>query len=397
VFIFGAKRLPADDQTKSPANDGPQDQEDNGEEGDIRMSAGIELDNVVCDFGRFRAVDHVNVHIQPGEFFSFLGPSGCGKTTILRMVSGFIEPTAGVIRIGGTDVRGQRPNQRPTALIFQNLALFPLMPIWENISFGLEVRGVGKAERRKKAEELLALVDLPGAADKMVSQLSGGQKQRVAIARALAVEPQVMLLDEPLSALDLKLRQHMRAELRAIQKRTGVTFIYITHDQGEALAMSDRVGVMSQGRLQQVSNPRDIYNNPVNGFVASFVGENNILTGEVQTSHEGFSTLATPHGTFRARMADGVGGKGVKLYVRPEHTKLAATAGAENSVAVTVKEVAFEGNFISVISDSDTGMAFTSELRNDGSVTVPEVGSKHFVTFDAARAAILPDANVTGG
>ncbi|MCU0800218.1 MAG: ABC transporter ATP-binding protein [Rhodobacteraceae bacterium] len=361
------------------------------------MSAGIELDNVVCDFGRFRAVDHVNVHIQPGEFFSFLGPSGCGKTTILRMVSGFIEPTAGVIRIGGTDVRGQRPNQRPTALIFQNLALFPLMPIWENISFGLEVRGVGKAERRKKAEELLALVDLPGAADKMVSQLSGGQKQRVAIARALAVEPQVMLLDEPLSALDLKLRQHMRAELRAIQKRTGVTFIYITHDQGEALAMSDRVGVMSQGRLQQVSNPRDIYNNPVNGFVASFVGENNILTGEVQTSHEGFSTLATPHGTFRARMADGVGGKGVKLYVRPEHTKLAATAGAENSVAVTVKEVAFEGNFISVISDSDTGMAFTSELRNDGSVTVPEVGSKHFVTFDAARAAILPDANVTGG
>jgi spermidine/putrescine transport system ATP-binding protein len=397
VFIFGAKRLPADDQTKSPANDGPQDQEDNGEEGDIRMSAGIELDNVVCDFGRFRAVDHVNVHIQPGEFFSFLGPSGCGKTTILRMVSGFIEPTAGVIRIGGTDVRGQRPNQRPTALIFQNLALFPLMPIWENISFGLEVRGVGKAERRKKAEELLALVDLPGAADKMVSQLSGGQKQRVAIARALAVEPQVMLLDEPLSALDLKLRQHMRAELRAIQKRTGVTFIYITHDQGEALAMSDRVGVMSQGRLQQVSNPRDIYNNPVNGFVASFVGENNILTGEVQNSHEGFSTLATPHGTFRARMADGVGGKGVKLYVRPEHTKLAATAGAENSVAVTVKEVAFEGNFISVISDSDTGMAFTSELRNDGSVTVPEVGSKHFVTFDAARAAILPDANVTGG
>jgi spermidine/putrescine transport system ATP-binding protein len=360
------------------------------------MSAGIDLDNVVCDFGNFRAVDHVNVNIQPGEFFSFLGPSGCGKTTILRMVSGFIEPTAGVIRIGGKDMRGQRPNQRPTALIFQNLALFPLMPIWENISFGLEVRGVGKAERRKKAEELLALVDLPGAADKMVSQLSGGQKQRVAIARALAVEPQVMLLDEPLSALDLKLRQHMRAELRAIQKRTGVTFIYITHDQGEALAMSDRVGVMSQGRLQQVANPRDIYNNPANGFVASFVGENNILSGDVQMASEGLAALSTPHGTFRARLADGVGGKGVKLYVRPEHTKLTAAAAVENSVAVTVKEVAFEGNFISVISDSDTGMTFTSELRNDGSAPVPEVGSKHFVTFDAARAAILPDANVTG-
>ncbi len=219
----------------------------------------------------------LNVNIKPGEFFSFLGPSGCGKTTILRMISGFIEPTEGVVRIGGKDMKGQRPNQRPTALIFQNLALFPLMPIWENIAFGLEVRGVDKAKRRARAEELLALVDLHGAADKMVSQLSGGQKQRVAIARALAVEPSVMLLDEPLSALDLKLRQHMRAELRAIQKRTGVTFIYITHDQGEALAMSDRVGVMSQGKLQQVATPREIYNRPANGFVASFVGENNIF------------------------------------------------------------------------------------------------------------------------
>jgi spermidine/putrescine transport system ATP-binding protein len=239
------------------------------------MSAAIDLDDVCCDFGSFRAVDHVSVHIQPGEFFSFLGPSGCGKTTILRMISGFVDPSAGVIRIGGRDMAGQRPNQRPTALIFQNLALFPLMPVWENIAFGLEVRGVNKAKRRERAEELLALVELPGAGDKMVSQLSGGQKQRVAIARALAVEPSVMLLDEPLSALDLKLRQAMRAELRAIQKRTGVTFIFITHDQGEALAMSDRVGVMSHGKLQQVAGPRDIYNNPVNGFVASFVGENN--------------------------------------------------------------------------------------------------------------------------
>ncbi len=361
------------------------------------MSAGIDLDNVVCDFGSFRAVDHVNVSIQPGEFFSFLGPSGCGKTTILRMVSGFIEPTGGVIRIGGKDVKGQRPNQRPTALIFQNLALFPLMPVWENIAFGLEVRGVDRATRRKKAEELLALVDLPNAADKMISQLSGGQKQRVAIARALAVEPSVMLLDEPLSALDLKLRQHMRAELRAIQKRTGVTFIYITHDQGEALAMSDRVGVMSQGKLQQVANPRDIYNNPANGFVASFVGENNILSGDVVNPAGGFASLATPHGTFRAKLGDGVSGKGVKLYVRPEHTKLSIGAEAENSVAVTVSEVAFEGNFISVISHSASGMAFTSELRNDGSAPVPDVGSNHFVTFDAGKAAILPDATVTGG
>ncbi len=358
------------------------------------MSAGIELENVCCDFGTFRAVDNANVNIRPGEFFSFLGPSGCGKTTILRMVSGFIEPTEGAIRIGGNDMRGQRPNQRPTALIFQNLALFPLMPIWENISFGLEVRGVDKATRRKKAEELLALVDLPGAADKMVSQLSGGQKQRVAIARALAVEPSVMLLDEPLSALDLKLRQHMRAELRAIQKRTGVTFIYITHDQGEALAMSDRVGVMSQGRIQQIADPREIYNSPVNGFVASFVGENNIFEGKVGVNADGMAAYETAQGPLRARISQDAVGKPVKLYVRPEHTVLTATPADVNSVPVTVTEVSFEGAFMVVHSRTDDGMQITAEIRNDGMGTVPDIGARLQASFDAARAALLPDANV---
>ena len=357
------------------------------------MGAGIDLDNVVCDFGSFRAVDHVNVSIQPGEFFSFLGPSGCGKTTILRMISGFNDPTAGAIRIGGKDTLGQRPNQRPTALIFQNLALFPLMTIWENIAFGLEVRGMGRAQRRAKAEELLALVDLPGAADKMVSQLSGGQKQRVAIARALAVEPEVMLLDEPLSALDLKLRQHMRAELRAIQKRTGVTFIYITHDQGEALAMSDRVGVMSQGRLQQVADPRDIYNNPVNGFVASFVGENNVFSGDATAKGNGMAAIQTQHGVFHARIGD-TDGRAVKLYVRPEHTLFQASQAAENSLPVTVTEVAFEGSFISVHAVSDSGASLVAELRNDGSQVIPEAGQRGFMTFAAERASILPDGNV---
>lgn len=360
------------------------------------MSAGIDLENVCCDFGSFRAVDNANVSIKPGEFFSFLGPSGCGKTTILRMISGFIDPTQGYIKIGGKDMKGQRPNQRPTALIFQNLALFPLMPIWENISFGLEMRGVDKATRRARAEELLRLVDLPNAADKMVSQLSGGQKQRVAIARALAVEPQVMLLDEPLSALDLKLRQHMRAELRAIQKRTGVTFIYITHDQGEALAMSDRVGVMSQGRIQQIANPRDIYNNPVNGFVASFVGENNIFEGTTGAASGGMAAIETAEGTFRARLSPEAGDKKLKLYVRPEHTRLTTAADGENAMAVTVSEVAFEGAFISVHATSDKGKVITAEIRNDGSATVPEVGAKLYASFDAARAALLPDANVRG-
>ncbi len=360
------------------------------------MSAAVELDNVSCDFGRFRAVDHVNVSIKPGEFFSFLGPSGCGKTTILRMISGFTDPSEGVIRIGGKDVRGRRPNQRPTALIFQNLALFPLMPVWENIAFGLEVRGEDKAKRRAKADELLHLVDLPGAADKMIGQLSGGQKQRVAIARALAVEPQVMLLDEPLSALDLKLRQHMRAELRAIQKRTGVTFIYITHDQGEALAMSDRVGVMSQGRLQQVADPRGIYNHPVNGFVASFVGEMNIFKGEVGQVADGFASFATPHGTFRARIDEGVKGEPVKLYIRPEHMILATDDSGENAVHVTIGDIAFEGNFITVSATTDTGVPLTAELRNDGVVQLPVSGARLVMRFDPQRALILPDQTAKG-
>jgi spermidine/putrescine transport system ATP-binding protein len=360
------------------------------------MSAEIQLDDVCCDFGSFRAVDHVNVTVRAGEFFSFLGPSGCGKTTILRMISGFTDPSSGAIRIGGKDMLGTRPNQRPTALIFQNLALFPLMTVAENIAFGLEVRGVDSARRRAKATELLKLVDLPGAEDKMIAQLSGGQKQRVAIARALAVDPAVMLLDEPLSALDLKLRQHMRAELRAIQKRTGVTFVFITHDQGEALAMSDRVGVMSQGRLQQVADPRDIYNNPANGFVAAFVGENNTFTGTISDPSDGFARFGTALGNFRARLGAGATSGASKLYVRPEHTALSASPAAENSVPVTIGDVSFEGAFIAISGIADNGAHLTAEIRNDGSATVPAPGTRMHMTFDPARAAILPDHDKAG-
>lgn len=357
------------------------------------MSAGVELDKVCADFGTFRAVDNVSVDIQPGEFFSFLGPSGCGKTTILRMISGFTHPSGGAIRIGGKDMKDTRPNRRPTALIFQNLALFPLMSVWENIAFGLEVRGVGKAERRRKAEDLLRLVDLPNAADKSISQLSGGQKQRVAIARALAVEPDVMLLDEPLSALDLKLRQHMRAELRAIQKRTNVTFIYITHDQGEALAMSDRVGVMSQGKLQQVAVPQEIYNKPANGFVASFVGENNILSGKLTDISGNAAKYQTDLGTFDVMLGPKVGvTTPSRFYLRPEHSRLAKepTAGA-NSVPVEVTDIAFEGNFISIQSRSPNGQTLVVEARNDSQTTIPARGDKLHFIFDADNAMILAD------
>jgi spermidine/putrescine transport system ATP-binding protein len=360
------------------------------------MDGSVELDGVSADFGKFRAVDKATVTIRSGEFFSFLGPSGCGKTTILRMISGFVTPSEGAIRIGGQDMRDIRANKRPTVLIFQNLALFPLMPVWENIAFGLEVRGVAKPARRAKAEELLKLVDLPGAADKSISQLSGGQKQRVAIARALAVEPKVMLLDEPLSALDLKLRQHMRAELRAIQKRTNVTFIYITHDQGEALAMSDRVAVMSHGRLQQVAPPQDIYNRPANGFVASFVGENNIFTGTLEAGAGGSPVFRTPSGTFRVTLGPGVTpATPAKLYVRPEQSRLVETpAAVANSIPVTVADVAFEGNFINIQVRNAAGQTLVVEARNDGTAKVPPPGTELSLAFEPEHAIVLADETV---
>ena len=234
------------------------------------MSSGVELDHITVKFGNFTAVKDATLNIKGGEFFSFLGPSGCGKTTILRTVSGFLDPSSGVVRIGGEDMAGIGPNKRPTALIFQNLALFPLMTVSENITYGLRVRGMDKAARMKRADELLDLIALPDQGKKLVSELSGGQKQRVAIARALAVEPKVLLLDEPLSALDLKLRQHMRNELREIQKRVGITFIYITHDQGEALTMSDRVAVMSDGEILQIADGKTIYDSPATAFRCVF-------------------------------------------------------------------------------------------------------------------------------
>jgi spermidine/putrescine transport system ATP-binding protein len=363
------------------------------------MSEDVVLSHVNMDFGKFRAVNNVDVTIKAGEFFSFLGPSGCGKTTILRLISGFMDPTGGAVKIGGQDMVGIGPNARPTALIFQNLALFPLMPVWENISFGLEVRGVDKATRRAKAEELLRLVDLHDSADKKISQLSGGQKQRVAIARALAVEPKVMLLDEPLSALDLKLRQHMRAELRAIQKRTGVTFIYITHDQGEALAMSDRVGVMSQGVLQQVGTPMEIYNNPVNGFVASFVGENNIFAGTVKSVKEGVASFETASGKFSTRLGPGVKtGATAKLYVRPEHTTLQKSVSAKtNSVPVEVGEIAFEGNFVNVFVRDKLGGTHMIQAQNDPNISPPQRGSNLHMAFSAENAVVLANTETSHG
>ena len=358
------------------------------------MSAGVELDHVTVRFGQFTAVDDATLDIKGGEFFSFLGPSGCGKTTILRTVSGFLDPSAGRVRIGGQDMAGIGPNKRPTALIFQNLALFPLMTVADNITYGLRVRGVSKAERMKRAGELLDLIALPDQGNKLVSELSGGQKQRVAIARALAVQPKVLLLDEPLSALDLKLRQHMRNELRAIQQQVGITFIYITHDQGEALTMSDRIAVMSDGVIQQVSDGKNVYDHPDTPFVASFVGENNPFTGKVTSADSSFAVIETAHGALRGRNPKGLkaGDKAI-LFVRPESFLLGEGA-PDATVHAETLSTAFEGNATHVFLKGATKKEITVTVGRHGSGRIPAQGERAAIHYAPEMGIVLPEGKM---
>jgi spermidine/putrescine transport system ATP-binding protein len=298
------------------------------------------------------------------------------------------------VRIGGQDMSGIGPNRRPTALIFQNLALFPLMTVAENIAYGLRVRGIDKATRRKKAGELLDLIALPGQGDKLVSELSGGQKQRVAIARALAVEPQVLLLDEPLSALDLKLRQHMRNELRSIQQRVGITFIYITHDQGEALTMSDRIAVMSDGVIEQVADGKTVYDEPETAFVASFVGENNPFPGKVSKASKGEAVVDTAFGKLKGRNPSGLkaGDKAI-LFVRPESFKL-GKGGEGTTLESPVTNVAFEGNMTHVFLKGAAKKDITLTVGRHGGGKVPDQGETAIIHYADGLGLALPEGKM---
>ncbi|MFZ2871248.1 ABC transporter ATP-binding protein [Zavarzinia sp.] len=361
------------------------------------MTKTVTLDHVSIRFGQYLAVDDAHLEIAGGEFFSFLGPSGCGKTTLLRCVSGFVQPTEGRVLIGGDDMRGVGPNKRPTALIFQNLALFPLMSVAENIAFPLEVRGVSKRDRRKRADELLDLIALPGEGDKKVTELSGGQRQRVAIARALAVQPDILLLDEPLSALDLKLRQHMRTELREIQRRVGLTFIYITHDQGEALTMSDRVAVMSRGVIEQVADPVTLYDRPKTAFVASFVGESNAIPGKVTARDGEVVEIESAAGQRLRGIAAGGRhypiGESCLLFVRPEQMR--PDGGAANVIETRLAGDEFEGNARHLLLDAG-GQRLRMMLVNDG--RMPEVPDSTIMAgFDIESALVLPDGPLAKG
>jgi len=354
------------------------------------MSADVDLDNVSIRFGAFTAVKSASLKIKGGEFFSILGPSGCGKTTLLRAISGFLDPSEGEIRIGGKPMAGIGPNKRPTALIFQNLALFPLMTVAENIGYGLRVRGVSRQNRDRKAAELLRLVALPDQGHKRVSELSGGQKQRVAIARALAVEPQVLLLDEPLSALDLRLRQHMRNELRTIQKRVGITFIYITHDQGEALTMSDRVAVMNAGVIEQVGDGRSVYDSPRTGFVASFVGENNGFDGTVMSVDGNQAVIDTALGKLGGRCLDGLKvGERATIYIRPEALRI-ANAGIPALLQATVMAQAFEGNATQLFLKGADDKPITVLLSRREDAADFAAGRQLGLAYTAKDAVILP-------
>ncbi|MFT4151809.1 MAG: ABC transporter ATP-binding protein [Paracoccaceae bacterium] len=302
----------------------------------------VEARNAVKAFGQgdhvVRALDDVSVTINKGEFFTLLGPSGCGKTTLLRLIAGFEMPTSGQILLDGQDITTLPPNRRPVNTVFQSYALFPHLTVAQNIAFGLEMQGRPRAEVKATVDRMLALVKLEPMAARKTSQLSGGQQQRVALARALAPKPKVLLLDEPLSALDLKLRKEMQVELKRLQVETGITFIFVTHDQEEALTMSDRIGVMSAGKIQQLGVPRQIYTRPVNRFVASFIGETNFLDG---TAVSGGGVRLGTGDVVPVAEAGATTGE-VTLAVRPEHVHI-APAGEAGTIPATVRGAVYFG------------------------------------------------------
>jgi spermidine/putrescine transport system ATP-binding protein len=337
------------------------------------MEQDLEVDGVTKRYGANAAVDRLSLAVAHGSFFSILGPSGCGKTTLLRIVAGFLAPDEGDVRIGGRSMRGVAPNRRPVNMVFQHLALFPMMSVGENVGYGLARRGVAGAEIAGRVDAMLKRVGLSGAQGKRVDQLSGGQKQRVAIARSLVLEPTLLLLDEPLGALDLKLREHMKVELKQLQADFGTTFVYITHDQSEALVLSDHVAVMNAGRFEQVGTPQELYYEPRTPFVAGFVGANNRVAGRAVRVEGEVVELVTAEGlTVRARASATVAaGDAVEAFVRPEAVDLARDAAALPPAAQRfsgrVQSLLFDGANSAVLVREQTARA---EIR----IALPQTG-----------------------
>jgi spermidine/putrescine ABC transporter ATP-binding subunit len=329
----------------------------------------VRLEGVEKRYGATVAVENLDLEICEGEFLTLLGPSGCGKTTTLRMIAGFIEPTRGRLLIDDDDVTNVPPQKRSIGMVFQDYALFPHLTIGENIAFGLVERGISKDRIRARVTELLDLVRLPGAEGRYPSEISGGQQQRIALARAVAFPPRVLLMDEPLGALDLKLREAMQVELRRIQQELRITTVYVTHDQTEAMSMSDRIAVMNAGHIDQLDTPWRIYDSPATRFVASFVGKINFLDGQVRSADDGYLGLDTPFGILRAPLTGANGHTGaVTLAVRPEHLRFLAdgerTDGL-NVVCGTVESQVYIGNLRHVTVRLGAGHGLLVEVRPD--------------------------------
>ncbi len=348
----------------------------------------LSLQNLTKQFGDTVVVDNFNLEIEKGEFVSFLGPSGCGKTTTLRMVAGFETPTSGKILLDGADITDKAPNQRNVGMIFQSYALFPNMTVAQNIGFGLNVRKLQKEVIKQRVDEMISLIHLEAHANKYPYQLSGGQQQRVSLARALAIRPQVLLLDEPLSALDAKIRVSLRSEIRSIQKSLGITAIFVTHDQEEALSISDRIVVMNAGEMEQVGTPFEIYNFPKTRFVANFVGSLNTADAEIIDPANGIISV----GGVQFVSAEGAKGKNkgdkVKIAIRPERFSFAAQQHKDNVLEAIIENITFLGSVVRIqikIGNS----SFNMDTFNNPFLELPKIGSKQQVTCSKEAVLVL--------
>jgi len=351
----------------------------------------IVVDHVIKEFGDVCAVNDVTLEIPAGEFFSMLGPSGCGKTTTLRMIAGFEEPDAGRILLDGEDVTWVSPKKRNVNMVFQDYALFPHMTVAENVAFGLKLRRVERSEINERIAEMLKVVHLNGYEDRRPAELSGGQRQRVALARALVNRPAALLLDEPLGALDLKLRREMQLELKRIQQSTGTTFVYVTHDQEEALTMSDRIAVMDGGVVCQVEDPRTLYERPATPFVADFIGTSNTLTLTAPVRAEGLATADLGEG-MRIVAPDAGAAGDFRITVRPEKIRIGGVSADEGSrVPGTVVEQVYLGSLSQTVVEIVTGERLIVHQLNDDELPPPEPGTEVVLSWHTRHSMVLND------
>jgi len=351
----------------------------------------LEINNVSKSFGKTWAVQDFNLQVERGELVSFLGPSGCGKTTTLRMVAGFEIPTTGVIKINGTDVTNQPPNQRDVGMVFQAYALFPNMTVGNNIGFGLKIAKKPPVEIKKRVDEMLTLIHMEGYGDRYPYQLSGGQQQRVALARALALRPEVLLLDEPLSALDAKIRVSLRAEIRSIQQQLGITAVYVTHDQEEALSLSDRVVVMNAGRMEQVGAPFEIYNFPTTEFVAQFVGTLNAVRAEVSDPAAGILRLEGVQIQTAQKLDGFKPGDHLMVAIRPERLSFASEQKKANLIPCAIENITFLGSIVR-IQVRVGRVTMYMDTFNNPYLELPKIGDETEITCSRESVLVLSEA-----